>query len=137
MDTWTGRTDVGGDTDGCGRAYDSDARTDSSGQVELERVFVQESGLGEAHDRGACSYCTIRCVFLVPLSEMTVLKDNERQGIGINATEHLEQARQRAAERGWDERIPFLTDENYELLVKNETFATPEEAEKRVWFAVV
>jgi len=58
-------------------------------------------------------------------------------GIGINASEHLEQARLRAAERGWDERIPFLTDENYELLVKNETFATPEEAEKRAWFVIV
>ncbi|KAG8685006.1 hypothetical protein FRC08_013348 [Ceratobasidium sp. 394] len=31
----------------------------------------------------------------------------------------------------------MLTDENYELLVKNETFATPEEAEKRIWFVVV
>ncbi|KAG9086034.1 hypothetical protein FRC06_003308 [Ceratobasidium sp. 370] len=58
-------------------------------------------------------------------------------GVGINATEQLEQARARAAERGWDERVPMLTDENYELLVKNETFATPEEAEKRIWFVVV
>ncbi|KAH7344086.1 hypothetical protein B0J17DRAFT_645259 [Rhizoctonia solani] len=58
-------------------------------------------------------------------------------GIGINAAEQLEQARQRAAERGWDERIPMLTDSNYELLVKNETFDTPEEAEKRTWFVVV
>lgn len=58
-------------------------------------------------------------------------------GIGINASEHLEQARLRAAERGWDERVPLLTDENYELLVKNETFATPEEAEKRTWFVIV
>jgi len=58
-------------------------------------------------------------------------------GIGINATEHLEQARLRAAERGWDDRVPMLTDENYELLVKNETFATPEEAEKRTWFVIV
>lgn len=31
----------------------------------------------------------------------------------------------------------MLTDENYELLVKNETFATTEEADKRVWFVVV
>ncbi|KAG8791066.1 hypothetical protein FRC12_010256 [Ceratobasidium sp. 428] len=58
-------------------------------------------------------------------------------GVGINATEQLEQARARVAERGWDERVPMLTDENYELLVKNETFATPEEAEKRTWFVVV
>ncbi|KAG9096865.1 hypothetical protein FRC07_010868 [Ceratobasidium sp. 392] len=58
-------------------------------------------------------------------------------GVGINATEQLEQARARAAERGWDENVPMLTDENYELLVKNETFATPEEAEKRTWFVVV
>ncbi|KEP53708.1 putative transmembrane protein [Rhizoctonia solani 123E] len=58
-------------------------------------------------------------------------------GIGINATEQLELARQRAAERGWDERIPLLTDSNFETLVKNETFDTPEEAEKRTWFVVV
>ncbi|KAG8760642.1 hypothetical protein FRC11_000110 [Ceratobasidium sp. 423] len=58
-------------------------------------------------------------------------------GIGINATEQLELARQRAAERGWDERVPLLTDDNYELLVKNETFDSPEEAEKRTWFVVV
>ncbi|KAJ1308351.1 hypothetical protein OPQ81_004060 [Rhizoctonia solani] len=58
-------------------------------------------------------------------------------GLGINATEQLELARQRAAERGWDERIPLLTDSNYELLVKNETFDSPEEAEKRTWFVVV
>ncbi|CAE6342206.1 unnamed protein product [Rhizoctonia solani] len=58
-------------------------------------------------------------------------------GIGINATEQLERARQRAAELGWDERIPLLTDSNYELLVRNETFDTPEEAEKRTWFVVV
>jgi hypothetical protein len=31
----------------------------------------------------------------------------------------------------------MLTDESYELLVKNETFATPEEAEKRTWFVIV
>ncbi|CAE6395285.1 unnamed protein product [Rhizoctonia solani] len=58
-------------------------------------------------------------------------------GIGINAVEQLELARKRAAERGWDERIPLLTDSNYELLVKNETFGSPEEAEKRTWFVVV
>ncbi|QRV72369.1 hypothetical protein RhiJN_00383 [Ceratobasidium sp. AG-Ba] len=58
-------------------------------------------------------------------------------GLGINAAEQLAQARARAAERGWDEDVPLLTDENYELLVKNETFATPEEAEKRIWFVVV
>ncbi|CAE6396825.1 unnamed protein product [Rhizoctonia solani] len=58
-------------------------------------------------------------------------------GIGINAVEQFELARKRAAERGWDERIPLLTDSNYELLVKNETFDSPEEAEKRTWFVVV
>ncbi|CAE6428747.1 unnamed protein product [Rhizoctonia solani] len=58
-------------------------------------------------------------------------------GIGFNATEQLELARQRALERGWDERIPLLTDSNYETLVKNETFDTPEAAEKRTWFVVV
>lgn len=31
----------------------------------------------------------------------------------------------------------MLTDENYELLVKNETFATSEEAEQRTWFAIM
>jgi hypothetical protein len=51
--------------------------------------------------------------------------------------EQFELARKRAAERGWDERIPLLTDSNYELLVKNETFDSPEEAEKRTWFVVV
>ncbi|KAB5592761.1 hypothetical protein CTheo_3829 [Ceratobasidium theobromae] len=58
-------------------------------------------------------------------------------GVGINASYHLEQARLRASERGWDDRVPFLTDENYKSLVKDETFDTPEEAEKRTWFVIV
>ncbi|CAE6366281.1 unnamed protein product [Rhizoctonia solani] len=58
-------------------------------------------------------------------------------GFGINAVEQFELARKRAAERGWDERVPLLTDSNYELLVKNETFDSPEGAEKRTWFVVV
>ncbi|QRW15768.1 hypothetical protein RhiXN_03769 [Rhizoctonia solani] len=85
--------------------------------MELARVLVKTLDLGKIVTEG-------------PIASAL-------SGIGINAVEQLELARKRAAERGWDERIPLLTDSNYELLVKNETFGSPEEAEKRTWFVVV
>ncbi|KZT29373.1 hypothetical protein NEOLEDRAFT_1039324, partial [Neolentinus lepideus HHB14362 ss-1] len=41
-----------------------------------------------------------------------------------------------AAGPGWDERVPLLTDANYEEMVVNEEMA-PEEEDERVWFIVV
>ncbi|CAE7090579.1 unnamed protein product [Rhizoctonia solani] len=68
---------------------------------------------------------------------LSLVPANPATGVGINAAEQFELARQRAAQRGWDERVPLLTDSNYELLIKNETFNTPEEAEERTWFIIV
>ncbi|KIJ56495.1 hypothetical protein M422DRAFT_62484 [Sphaerobolus stellatus SS14] len=55
---------------------------------------------------------------------------------GINITEKLEEA-ENNAKLPWDERIPLITDDNYEELIFNETFATSEEEAERVWFLVV
>jgi len=55
---------------------------------------------------------------------------------GINVTERLEDAKKKS-ELPWDERIPLITDENYEAIIFNETFATPEEETDRVWFLIV
>ena len=55
---------------------------------------------------------------------------------GVNITEKLAEAEQRA-QLPWDERIPLITDANYEELLFNETFTTPEEEEERVWFIIV
>ncbi|KAJ7054982.1 hypothetical protein C8F01DRAFT_1160568 [Mycena amicta] len=52
---------------------------------------------------------------------------------GINITERLEAA----AVSLWDERIPLITDENYEAMVVNETFASKQEEEERVWVVIV
>lgn len=37
----------------------------------------------------------------------------------------------------WDERIPLITDDNYQDLIVNEEFGSEEEAEKRTWVLVV
>ncbi|KZP07329.1 hypothetical protein FIBSPDRAFT_875573 [Athelia psychrophila] len=52
---------------------------------------------------------------------------------GINVTEKLEEVR---ARRYWDERIPLITDENYESMIVDEVM-TPEEEAERVWFAII
>ncbi|KAF8592583.1 hypothetical protein K439DRAFT_1625932 [Ramaria rubella] len=55
---------------------------------------------------------------------------------GVNMTERLAEA-QRKAELPWDDRIPMIRDDNFEELIFNESFATPEEDEVRIWFLVV
>jgi hypothetical protein len=55
---------------------------------------------------------------------------------GINVTEQLAAARERAAKLPWDERIQMITDDNYDHLIKNEDLDWDEE-KKRVWFMVV
>ncbi|KAF5333389.1 hypothetical protein D9611_002654 [Ephemerocybe angulata] len=37
----------------------------------------------------------------------------------------------------WDDRIPLITDENYEDVIVKEEFASDEEAEKRTWVLVI
>lgn len=57
------------------------------------------------------------------------------QRAGVNISERLEAARQSV--RIWDERIPLITDDNYNELIVNEKFETPEEEKKRAWFLVM
>ncbi|KAJ8516651.1 hypothetical protein ONZ45_g6070 [Pleurotus djamor] len=52
---------------------------------------------------------------------------------GVNISEKIAQAQNNAL---WDERIPLITDSNYEETIVNETL-TEEEEEKRVWFLVI
>ena len=52
---------------------------------------------------------------------------------GYNITEKINEAKSRKI---WDDRIPLITDENYEDMVVNETLTAAEE-DKRVWFIVV
>lgn len=52
---------------------------------------------------------------------------------GYNITEKISEAKSRKI---WDDRIPLITDENYEDMVVNETLTAAEE-DKRVWFIVV
>lgn len=54
---------------------------------------------------------------------------------GINVTEKLEAARERA--KIWNDDIPLLTDENYEGTVVEEHFGTLEEERDRLWFIVM
>jgi len=56
---------------------------------------------------------------------------------GVNISEKLEEAQRKAAQLPWDDRIPLITDDNYEDLIFNENFATSEEEEARLWFLVV
>jgi len=55
---------------------------------------------------------------------------------GVNVTERLAEAKKRAAETGWDERVPLITDDNFQEMIVEEPL-TPEELEKRVWFLVM
>lgn len=55
---------------------------------------------------------------------------------GVNISERLEAAHKARLDI-WDQRIPFLTDDNWEELVVNETFTTEEEERERVWFFVM
>jgi len=52
---------------------------------------------------------------------------------GYNITEKISEVKSRKI---WDDRIPLITDENYESMVVNETLTAAEE-DKRVWFIVV
>ena len=66
-------------------------------------------------------------IFLLP----PVVSLAER--FGINVTERLAEVK---ARKVWDERIPLITDENYESMVVHEDM-TPEEEAERVWFAIM
>lgn len=51
---------------------------------------------------------------------------------GINVTQHLDAAKQRAAQKPYDTRVPMITDENYESLVLD-----PVSGVNKTWFLVV
>jgi hypothetical protein len=51
--------------------------------------------------------------------------------LGINLTESA-----KAAAYPWDDRIPLVTDDNFNDLIVNEEL-TPEEEAKRMWFLIV
>jgi len=53
---------------------------------------------------------------------------------GINITDQLAAARAKASP--WDERIPLITDDNWDDMVGNETL-TAEEEEKGIWFLII
>lgn len=52
---------------------------------------------------------------------------------GINISEKLAEIKSRKL---WDDRIPFITDDNYEELVVNEPMTEKEETD-RVWFLIM
>jgi hypothetical protein len=54
--------------------------------------------------------------------------------LGINLTQHLESAQ--ANSQVWDDRIPLVTDDNYDNLIVNEVL-TKEEEKHRVWFLIM
>jgi hypothetical protein len=54
--------------------------------------------------------------------------------LGINITERLEAAK--ANSEIWDNRIPLITDDNYNDLLVNEVLTTEEE-KNRVWFLIM
>lgn len=49
------------------------------------------------------------------------------QKLGYNITSHLED------QKIWDERITLVTDDNFNELIKEEEFASDEEAQDRTW----
>jgi hypothetical protein len=55
--------------------------------------------------------------------------------LGVNISEKIEAAKEHA--KIWDERIPLITDDNYEELVLNEKFKTLEAEKDRLWFIVM
>jgi len=54
---------------------------------------------------------------------------------GINVTKSFAEAADKEANR-WDNRIPLITDENYEDLIVNESL-TEQEEKDRVWFLII
>jgi len=54
--------------------------------------------------------------------------------LGLNLTESLEAAK--ASSDIWDDRIPLITDDNYNDLIVNEVLTTEEEKD-RVWFLII
>ena len=54
--------------------------------------------------------------------------------LGINLTESLEAVK--ANSEIWDNRIPLITDDNYNDLIVNEVLTTKEEKD-RVWFLIM
>lgn len=58
------------------------------------------------------------------------------QGLGLNLTERLEKAREGIPSR-FNEAIPLITDDNYESMLFNETFSSPQEEADRVWVILV
>lgn len=52
---------------------------------------------------------------------------------GINISEKLAEVKSRKL---WDDRIPLITDDNYEEIIVNEPM-TEEEEKDRVWFLVM
>lgn len=55
------------------------------------------------------------------------------ESAGVNVTEKLETAKAVATKPLWDERIPLITDHNYEDLIVNEELSWQDESE-RIWF---
>nr|GAT59704.1 predicted protein [Mycena chlorophos] len=53
--------------------------------------------------------------------------------VGINITERL----QAVTTKFWDERVPLLTDDNYNEMIVDEQFASPQEEAERVWCIIV
>lgn len=54
--------------------------------------------------------------------------------IGVNISERVHKAK--AESDFWDDRVPLITDDNYNELIVNEEL-TPEEEVSRVWWIVV
>jgi hypothetical protein len=51
---------------------------------------------------------------------------------GIDVTQHLDAAKQRAAQKPYDTRVPMITDENYESLILD-----PANGNDKTWFLIV
>ncbi|KDQ64209.1 hypothetical protein JAAARDRAFT_74964 [Jaapia argillacea MUCL 33604] len=54
---------------------------------------------------------------------------------GINITEKVLSAQQSVTP--WDQRVPLITDDNYEEIIVNEQFESEEEEKDRVWFLII
>ena len=52
---------------------------------------------------------------------------------GVNITDAVA----RGAKSPWDDRIPLITDENYEEMIVNEWFKDEQEAKDRVWILIM
>lgn len=58
------------------------------------------------------------------------------ESAGINVTEKLETAKAIATKPLWDERIPLITDHNFEDLIVGEELSWQDESE-RIWFIMM